>query len=100
MKYRLQRPKGVSDCTAGCYGAKVRGGGGGPVIIHLKKEPQTSATHVRSVSQWNNASGARNHRTDTAEPFCAVAFCTLHALCSRAFKRTMPFLLERKSIRS
>lgn len=34
--------------------------------------------------------------TDTVEPFCAVAFCSLHALCSRAYKRTMPF--NRKEI--
>lgn len=38
----------------------------------------------------NNASRARNH-TDTAGPFYAVAFCCLHALCPRPFKRTMPF---------
>lgn len=38
----------------------------------------------------NNASRARN-RTDTAGPFCAVAFCCLHAMCLRPFKWTMPF---------
>lgn len=47
LQYPVTRQKGVSDCSVGWL--LGQGGGGGREIIHLKKEPQTSAAHVRSV---------------------------------------------------